>query len=140
MAGLLLVSGCPRSGTSLCMDIQRLAHGEDVILGEKFPQEGRKKALEEMKEQQEGESKGHTSCRAYLTGKQDEARELDEDREGLGPLTLEADQSLGEDQVPRRGDGQKLRQPLDDAEHQGGPEHGQVRVSSVAWPSVRAPR
>jgi len=46
--GFLVVSGCPRSGTSVNMDIQRVAHGDDAILGEKFPQESRKKAREEM--------------------------------------------------------------------------------------------
>jgi len=75
MAGLLLVSGCPRSGTSLCMDIQRLAHGEDAILGEKFPQEARKKAREEMREPQEGETEAFARCRAYLLEKHELSEE-----------------------------------------------------------------
>lgn len=39
---MIIVSGCPRSGTSLMMDCLRLALGEDRILGEKFPQEGKR--------------------------------------------------------------------------------------------------
>jgi len=35
--GFLIVSGCPRSGTSVTMDIQREAHGDEAICGEKFP-------------------------------------------------------------------------------------------------------
>ena len=37
--GYTLVSGCPRSGTSLTMDILRVMFGEDLILGSKFPQD-----------------------------------------------------------------------------------------------------
>jgi hypothetical protein len=44
--GYVVVSGCPRSGTSLTMDILRAMFGEDKILGSKFPQEARNK--EEM--------------------------------------------------------------------------------------------
>jgi hypothetical protein len=36
---LTIVSGCPRSGTSLCMNILIKALGENNILGKKFPQE-----------------------------------------------------------------------------------------------------
>lgn len=28
----IIISGCPRSGTSLCMDIQRATHGSDIIM------------------------------------------------------------------------------------------------------------
>lgn len=34
----ILISGCPRSGTSLAMDIQRAVHGDEAIMGTKFPQ------------------------------------------------------------------------------------------------------
>ena len=37
---MIVVSGCPRSGTSLMMDLMRTALGEDRILGTKFPREG----------------------------------------------------------------------------------------------------
>lgn len=37
--GMIVVCGVPRSGTSLCMDIQRVAHGNEYIVGDKFPQE-----------------------------------------------------------------------------------------------------
>jgi len=36
---MIVVSGCPRSGTSLMMDCFRIALGEDRIIGSKFPQE-----------------------------------------------------------------------------------------------------
>ena len=49
---MIVVSGCPRSGTSLTMDCMRHAFGEDRIMGKKFPQE-RKYVF--MKEQFEGE-------------------------------------------------------------------------------------
>jgi len=39
---MIIVSGCPRSGTSLMMDCLRLAFGEDRIMGKKFPQEYKK--------------------------------------------------------------------------------------------------
>jgi hypothetical protein len=39
--GLITVSGCPRSGTSLMMDCLRMAFGDDRIIGGKFPQEDR---------------------------------------------------------------------------------------------------
>jgi len=40
---MIIVSGCPRSGTSLMMDCLRLALGEDRIMGSKFPKENRGK-------------------------------------------------------------------------------------------------
>ena len=36
---MIIVSGCPRSGTSLMMDILRDVFGNKRILGQKFPQE-----------------------------------------------------------------------------------------------------
>lgn len=36
---MIVVSGCPRSGTSLMMQILRASLGEDAIFGAKFPQE-----------------------------------------------------------------------------------------------------
>jgi len=68
--GFLVVSGCPRSGTSLCMDIQGKAHGYEVIMGEKFPQENRRKAKEEMLEKMEGEKPHLYRVRKYLMEKE----------------------------------------------------------------------
>lgn len=53
--GFLVISGCPRSGTSVNMDIQRAVHGEEAICGEKFPQEIRKKRRKELLERQDDE-------------------------------------------------------------------------------------
>jgi hypothetical protein len=52
------------------MDIQRAAHGDDAILGEKFPQENRKKQKSDMLDQQENESDSHYRIRSYITQKQ----------------------------------------------------------------------
>ena len=68
--GLVVVSGCPRSGTSVNMDIQREAHGEESICGEKFPQENRKKAREEMLAKLEGEQPHNWEIRKYLMEKE----------------------------------------------------------------------
>lgn len=46
---MIVVSGCPRSGTSLTMDLLRVALGDDRILGEKFPQKDPDKMLERVK-------------------------------------------------------------------------------------------
>jgi len=42
---MIVVSGCPRSGTSLMMKILRTALGEDAILGSQFPQEKHQEAM-----------------------------------------------------------------------------------------------
>jgi hypothetical protein len=52
--GYVVVSGCPRSGTSLTMDILRAIFGEDNILGSKFPQQAKTKD-EMIKEIEENE-------------------------------------------------------------------------------------
>ncbi len=67
--GLLVVSGCPRSGTSVCMDIQRVAHGDEAILGEKFPQESRKKMRDEMMEALKEENPKRWEIQKYLMDK-----------------------------------------------------------------------
>jgi hypothetical protein len=59
---MIVVSGCPRSGTSLMMDCLRIAFGEDRILGHKFPQEH---GLLEAKKQGEEESDDHYEARMY---------------------------------------------------------------------------
>ena len=38
---MIIVSGCPRSGTSLMMELMRQTFGEDRIIGTKFPQESK---------------------------------------------------------------------------------------------------
>lgn len=73
--GLIVVSGCPRSGTSVTMDIQRAAHGEEFILGSKFPQENRKAMREKLQEQQPGESDAQWQVRTYLLNKKLAAEE-----------------------------------------------------------------
>ena len=69
--GFLVISGCPRSGTSVNMDIQRAVHGDDNICGEKFPQETRNKFREVMKEQQENEPDHEWNIRNYIQAQQD---------------------------------------------------------------------
>jgi len=63
---MLVVSGCPRSGTSLMMDLLRVALGEDRILGKKFPQE---EQIENIKEQGENETDEQYAARMYVFGK-----------------------------------------------------------------------
>lgn len=77
--GFIVVSGCPRSGTSLCMDIQRVAHGDDAILGEKFPQEARRAMREEMRQRQDDEPEHEHRVRAYLMEKADKEHDLELD-------------------------------------------------------------
>lgn len=36
---MIVISGCPRSGTSLMMDLMRIALGDDRIIGKQWPQE-----------------------------------------------------------------------------------------------------
>lgn len=79
--GFLVVSGCPRSGTSLCMDIQRVAHGDDAIMGSKFPQENRKKAREEMLARIDGELDHEYQVRRYLLEKELLQFELQQDKQ-----------------------------------------------------------
>lgn len=60
---MYVVSGCPRSGTSLMMDLMRVALGEDRILGKKFPQE---EQIEEIREQGEEETDEQYAVRMYV--------------------------------------------------------------------------
>jgi hypothetical protein len=89
--GLLIVSGCPRSGTSVCMDIQRVAHGDDKILGHKFPQENRKKQREEMLARLEGENPHMWQIRKYLFEKQEAEQnsKMDEDERDFRDMNPE---------------------------------------------------
>ena len=63
---MIVVSGCPRSGTSLMMDLMRVTFGEDRILGKKFPQEER---LKFYNKKQENESETEFSLRQYIQAK-----------------------------------------------------------------------
>jgi len=89
--GLLIVSGCPRSGTSVCMDIQRVAHGDENILGDKFPQENRKKKREEMMSKLEGENPHMWQIRTYMFEKheQEEEGKMDEDERDFRDMNPE---------------------------------------------------
>jgi len=79
--GYLAVSGCPRSGTGLNMDIQRVAHGDEAIMGEKFPQESRKKMQEEMLAKLEEETDAEHRVRKYLIEKELLRHELQQDKQ-----------------------------------------------------------
>jgi len=74
--GMILISGCPRSGTSVTMDIQRAAHGDDLILGHKFPQEQRQEMLKEARQRLEDETDSDYSLRLYLMDKQIALQEI----------------------------------------------------------------
>ncbi len=60
---MLIISGCPRSGTSVQMDIHRAVFGEERILGAKFPQEKRNKENQE-------EASDISAVRNYMSDKQ----------------------------------------------------------------------
>lgn len=67
LANLLLACGCPRSGTSILMEIIRLIYGEDMILGTKFPQEARKEHIETiLRELEEEGDIANYQLRKYL--------------------------------------------------------------------------
>lgn len=59
---MYVVSGCPRSGTSLMMDCLRMGLGEDRMLGEKWPM---RKGHERVMSQGEDESDKHYEIRIY---------------------------------------------------------------------------
>lgn len=61
-----IVSGCPRSGTSLMMLCQRAMLGEDRIMGEKFPMHARRRRV---REKVDGESDAHHRARQYMLDK-----------------------------------------------------------------------
>jgi hypothetical protein len=77
----IIVSGCPRSGTSVTMDIMRKVFGDERIKGEKFPQERRKK----NREQQEDEEDHLYAMRKYLIDKSLEGREEEDLFEDMNP-------------------------------------------------------
>lgn len=71
--GYTVVSGCPRSGTSLMMDIHRTLYGEDLIFGSKFPQMQRKLELESLLEDDDVISE----LRKYYIAKNERHREVE---------------------------------------------------------------
>lgn len=71
---MIVVSGCPRSGTSLMMDCMREVFGEEQIIGTKWPFSEKIKAFR-MKG--DGESDHRYAMRMYL----DDKRNPDRDRE-----------------------------------------------------------
>ena len=77
-----IVSGCPRSGTSMFMDIMRTVYGENRIFGRKFPQERR----DEMKKQGDLEPDHLYACRKYVIEKQEEAQEEERSFEDMNPF------------------------------------------------------
>jgi len=62
--GYLVVSGVPRGGSSLGMNIQKVAHGEEFLLGEEFPQDPTARRAK-MRERQEGEPAKQYEARKY---------------------------------------------------------------------------
>jgi hypothetical protein len=75
---MYVVSGCPRSGTSLMMDLMRVALGEDRLLGKKFPQE---EQIEAIREQGEEESDAQYAARMYVFDKTRDEEKIMKDLE-----------------------------------------------------------
>jgi len=73
-----VVSGCPRSGTSLMMDLLRVTFGEERILGKKFPQE---EHIEQMKKQNENETDHQYAARMYIHKKLRDEEKIKKDLE-----------------------------------------------------------
>lgn len=70
---LYVVSGCPRSGTSLMMDCLRVAIGEERMLGSKFPMQRRRQELLKKKDDEtNAEHKWRKYINDHLDPDQDE--------------------------------------------------------------------
>ena len=67
-----VVSGCPRSGTSLMMDLLRVTFGQERILGYKFPFDEKRNRL---KEKTEDEDENEYNIRRYVQKKISENNE-----------------------------------------------------------------
>ena len=78
---MIVVSGCPRSGTSLMMESLRRALGEDRILGIRFPFSDRAAKLSERREDEEN---GEYAVRKYLMEKYQKSSEARETAKKLG--------------------------------------------------------
>jgi len=70
---MIIVSGCPRSGTSLMMDTLRTALGDDRILGAKFPQEHTPK-------KGPNESSSRFAARKYVLDKHKKSRNKQQEK------------------------------------------------------------
>lgn len=71
---MIVVSGCPRSGTSLMMDLFRVALGDDRIIGRKWPQDPRPGSY------------GVQACADYLKDKQNpEWRKQSDESKAMNP-------------------------------------------------------
>jgi len=73
---MIIISGCPRSGTSLMMDIMRETFGEKRILGKKFPQDQK---IKYYNNQAPKETNGQYDIRKYK-------QELNERKSGINPV------------------------------------------------------
>jgi len=73
---MIVVSGCPRSGTSLTMDMFRVALGEDRILGEKWPARMDK----DIAERGENETEARHAARMYMMDKTGRKEKADKKR------------------------------------------------------------
>jgi len=70
---MIVISGCPRSGTSLTMDLMREVFGESQILGKKFPQE---RNLKYFNKKAPNESDTQFSLRQYIQKKNEKTDPL----------------------------------------------------------------
>jgi len=80
---MIVVSGCPRSGTSLMTLCMIAALGEDRIIGEKYPHE---KKFKEMYKQHKNETDAQFTARMYYTNKYPEnSPEVNEKTKDMNP-------------------------------------------------------
>lgn len=75
---LTIVSGCPRSGTSVCMNVLLKALQNHIILGKKFPQEER---YEKLINQGKDESKEQYDFRIYSLNRFGEIEKIEKSLE-----------------------------------------------------------
>lgn len=71
---IVIISGCPRSGTSLCMDIHRKTYGDNTIMGSSLLGEDVEKDLEKLQTEHLKSIKhdGHRTVRKYLMSRADD--------------------------------------------------------------------
>lgn len=74
--GFLVISGAPRSGVSLCMDIHKEVFGDSVMVGEKFSLKKQRELLEKPLEKFPNESESKFRVRKYITEKERELKKL----------------------------------------------------------------
>lgn len=71
---MYVISGCPRSGTSLMMDLMRVAYGEERLLGTKFPSQDR---IEKAEKQRPNESDEKYRIRKYVMDRMKEESKVE---------------------------------------------------------------